>query len=232
MKNPFFLALDVKDWGRAFEIAQELAPMVGGFKVGPRLSIKATPLDWQKLAGLGPVFYDPKFHDIPNTMVESIKACADKGISYVTIHAGSGIKAMEQIAKLENEINQSDFFKVLCVTVLTSFDSESNPIPGYHNENIKDVVSSLAGLVNQSGLSGLVCSGNEVESVKAQYPDMFTVVPGIRLLEDSANDQARVLEPQTALGLGADALVIGRSVVDEIYPKAKLKKYLDLIADI
>lgn len=229
MKNPVFLALDVNDWGRAHELAQELKDMVGGFKVGPRLSVGATPLDWQKLVDLGPVFYDPKYYDIPNTMVESIKACADSGISYVTIHAGSGKKAMEQVARLENQIQTQRLFKVLCVTVLTSFDSVDNPIPGFKNEKIEEAVLNLAGMVYDSGLSGVVCSGQEVQSIKKKYPQLFAVVPGIRLPEDSPDDQARVLGPNDALELGADALVVGRSVINEVHPSVKMQKYLDLL---
>lgn len=230
MKNPLFIALDVNDWGSALELAKELGPHVGGFKVGPRLSLKATPIEWQKLADCGPVFYDPKFYDIPNTMLESIKACADKGISYVTIHAGSGRKAMEEVAKLEQQLSQTRTFKVLCVTVLTSFDDDSNPIPGFINSSINDAVMALTDLAVESGLSAVVCSGNEVQKIKQRHPKVFTVVPGIRLKEDSKDDQARVLEPHKAIELGADALVVGRSIINEPYPKAKLQKYLDLLA--
>lgn len=229
MKNPIFIALDVNEWGKALELAQELSPLAGGFKVGPRLSLKATPLEWQKLADYGPIFYDPKFYDIPNTMVESLRACADKGISYVTIHAGSGLKAMSQVAKLEQELNTSQFFKVLGVTVLTSFDGTQNPIPGFTGTSLDDAVLTLTDLVAESGLTGVVCAGHEVSKVKYVHPDFFTVVPGIRLKEDSIDDQARVLEPQKALELGADAIVVGRSVINEAYPKAKLQKYLDLL---
>lgn len=229
MKNPIFIALDVNEWGKALELAQELGPYVGGFKVGPRLSLKATPMEWQKLAQHGPIFYDPKFYDIPNTMLESLRACADKGISYVTIHAGSGLKAMEQVAKLEQEICRQQFFKVLCVTVLTSFDGSDNPIPGFVGSTVNEAVLTLSDLVAQSGLTGLVCAGHEVAKIKAVHPELFAVVPGIRLLEDSVDDQARVLEPQKAMELGADALVVGRSVINEAYPKAKLQKYLDLL---
>lgn len=229
MKNPIFLALDVSDWGKAHEMAQELGSLVGGFKVGPRLTMKATLADWQRLSDKAPVFYDPKFYDIPNTMVESLKACADKGIRYVTIHSSSGLKAMTQIARLESELNRSQFFKVLAVTALTSFDEKSNPIPGFSNQDISQTVLSLAGLVNQSGLSGLVCSGFEVKKVKSTYPNMFTLVPGVRLKEDSSDDQARVLDPKEALNLGASAIVVGRSVINAEKRIAKLQKYLDLL---
>ncbi len=212
MKNPIFLSLDLNSWDETHELSELLKNEVGGFKVGPRLAMKATSKDWQKLADYGPVFYDPKYYDIPNTMLESIKACVDLGISYLTIHASSGLKAMTEIKKLETEINQSHFFKILAVTALTSF-GDDNPIPGFKGQNINSVVKDLAEMTLKSGLSGLVCSGEEVEAVSKMNKNLFTVVPGIRLQEDSKDDQKRVMTPNLAMSKGAKALVVGRPII-------------------
>jgi orotidine-5'-phosphate decarboxylase len=224
MKNPIFLSLDLNSWDKAHELSGHLKNEVGGFKVGPRLAISASSKDWQRLSDCGPVFYDPKYYDIPNTMLESIKACVDLGISYLTIHASSGLKAMTEIKKLEDEINRSHFFKVLAVTALTSF-GDNNPMPGHQGQSIQDIVMDLTKMTLKSGLSGLVCSGEEVSQVHALDQKLFTVVPGIRLAEDSADDQSRVMTPDQALALGAKALVVGRSIINAQDPVAKAKKY-------
>lgn len=224
MTDPLFLSLDIDTWAEAHLLSEQLKNYVGGFKVGPRLAMKATPRDWQDLSDRGPVFYDPKYYDIPNTMVESIKACMDLGITYVTIHASSGLKAMSEVKKLEDKINQTQFFKVLAVTALTSF-GENNPLPGYQSQSLNTAVIEMTQMVIKSGLSGLVCSGEEVKQVSELGPHLFTVVPGIRLLEDSTDDQSRVMTPDKALALGAKALVVGRSIINDKDPVAKAQKY-------
>ena len=227
MKNPIFLSLDLKSWDETHELADHLKNEVGGFKVGPRLGIKATAKDWQRLSDCGPIFYDPKYYDIPNTMVESIKACTDLGISYLTIHACSGLKAMKEIKALEEEINKSRFFKVLAVTALTSF-GDDNPMPGFQSKSMQDAVSELAQLTVESGLSGLVCSGEEVEHLTLKHKNLFTVVPGIRLKGAELDDQSRVMTPDLALSKGAKALVVGRPIINAQDPLKAAKQFAAL----
>lgn len=224
MKNPIFLSLDLNSWDEAHEMSELLKQEVGGFKIGPRLAIKAVSKDWQKLSDCGPVFYDPKYYDIPNTMLESIKACVDLGISYITVHASSGTKALSQIKNLEDEINKSHFFKVLAVTALTSFGSD-NLMPGYKNQNLESIVTDLAQLALSSGLSGIVCSGEEVQKISNLSKDLFTVVPGIRLLGSAQDDQKRVMTPDLALSNGAKALVVGRPIINAQDPLKAAKQF-------
>jgi orotidine-5'-phosphate decarboxylase len=51
-----------------------------------------------------------------------------------------------------------------------------------------------------------------------------TVVPGIRLADQSGDDQARVATPRQAAREGADFLVIGRSVTRSNDPVSALKR--------
>ncbi len=227
MKNPVFLSLDLNSWEQTHELAEHLKAEVGGFKVGPRLAIKATAKDWQKLSECGPIFYDPKFYDIPNTMLESIKACVDLGVSYLTIHASCGLKTMTQIKSLEEQINRTSFFKILAVTVLTSF-GEDNPIPGFEGLGHQSVAYKLADMTVESGLSGIVCSGEEVEGIAKKHNHLFTVVPGIRLKSDTLDDQVRVMTPNLALAKGAKALVVGRPIINAQDPLKAAQQFKSL----
>ncbi len=227
MKNPIFLSLDLSTWDEAHELSQLLKNEVGGFKIGPRLAVKANPKDWQKISDCGPVFFDPKYYDIPNTMVESIKASVDLGVSYITVHASSGVQALTQVKKLEDEINRSHFFKVLAVTALTSFGPE-NLMPGYKNQTNESIVFELAELTISSGLTGIVCSGQEVKKISKLSNDLFTVVPGIRLSGSANDDQSRVMTPDLALSLGAKALVIGRPIINAQDPLKAVRQFNDL----
>ncbi len=57
------------------------------------------------------------------------------------------------------------------------------------------------------------------EKIKhATGPGFLTVVPGIRPLDNGAQDQKRIATPEAALAAGADILVIGRAITGAADP--------------
>ena len=79
-------------------------------------------------------------------------------------------------------------------------------------------------LTQEAGLEGVVCSANEAASLKALCgPDFKLVTPGIRLLDDSKDDQKRICTPEEAIANGSDYLVIGRSITTASNPRQKLQ---------
>ncbi|MEA2002317.1 MAG: orotidine 5'-phosphate decarboxylase / HUMPS family protein, partial [Actinomycetota bacterium] len=56
-------------------------------------------------------------------------------------------------------------------------------------------------------------------SLKGISPPLVAVTPGIRTHGDVTNDQKRVASPVEALELGADYLVIGRSITGHDNPE-------------
>ena len=79
-------------------------------------------------------------------------------------------------------------------------------------------------LAEEAGIHGVVCSPNELELV-SKRETLLSITPGIRL-QESDDDQKRVMAPKKAIELGADFLVIGRPItesknisqsLDEIY---------------
>ncbi|MFB0950207.1 MAG: orotidine 5'-phosphate decarboxylase, partial [Halioglobus sp.] len=83
----------------------------------------------------------------------------------------------------------------------------------------------LAGLAAESGLDGVVCSALEASVVRqARGNTFFLVTPGIRMAGDDSADQRRVVTPSDALAMGADYLVIGRSITAAEDPLAALER--------
>jgi len=223
LKNPIIAALDVDEAGRALALADELGEIVGGFKVGPRLVLREGASLIQKLAARGRVFVDMKHFDIPSTMTSAIQASFDAGATLVTVHALSGLEALRQCAELEQKLNQIRPFKILAVTVLTSWDQNSLP-ENLKTQPIANHVRMLAELTQSAGLSGLVCSGHELGSL--QDLNLFKVVPGIRMDLEGHQDQKRVMDPKTALKRGAQALVIGRPILEAQSPRETALDYV------
>jgi len=219
------LALDVDDRQRCLDLAQRVHADVAAFKLGPRLLMRFGPDLVREISALAPVFVDNKYLDIPSTMEAAVQATFDVGASYATVHAWAGPAALERLAKLEQELNKKRPFRVLAVTVLTSFSQASLP-PFLRDIRIEEQVSALADLVIKSGLSGMVCSPEEVQKLRERHPHAFLVVPGIRSSSDQASDQARTCSAEEAMQRGASALVVGRPVLQASDPLEALRQML------
>ena len=168
------------------------------------------------------IFLDLKLHDIPNTVKNGMKNLAKLDVDIVNLHAAGGSAmmkaAMEGLA--EGAVNGK---RPLCIAVtqLTSTSQEAMNeellIPG----EVKDVVISYAKLAKESGLDGVVCSVHEARGIhEACGADFLTVTPGIRLSDDSKDDQKRVATPAFAKEEGCDYIVVGRSITKSADPLA------------
>lgn len=226
MKSPIFVALDVDDRQRALQIAREVEPFVGGFKVGPRLCLRYGADLVSELSRFGQVFVDNKYFDIPNTMIHAVRASFEAGATFVTVHAQAGKLALSQLAELERTFNQIRPFRLLAVTVLTSFGVANLP-PLTESLSIMEQVKILAQLVFDSGLRGLVCSPHEVAQVKTLFPEIFAVTPGIRFPQGEENDQQRVMGPYEAMKAGASLLVVGRPIVEAENPRQAARLFFE-----
>ncbi len=230
--NPLCVALDVDTQDRALFLANELQDLVGGFKLGPRLLHRFGPHLVQQISKLAPVFVDCKFFDIPSTMTAAVRAVADSGAKVATVHALAGREALKQLAQLEKEIAATNKdFRILAVTVLTSWEQASLP-QSFQPKTIDEHVKMLALDVIESGLTGIVCSAHELSFLKSELPtEVFFLTPGIRLSLEPTQDQKRVMGPAEAMKSGANCLVVGRPIVDAVSPRDAASDYLTAIYD-
>lgn len=228
LKNPIFVALDIDNDQQALQLAKNISGFVGGFKVGPRLTFKYGAKFVRELSEIGPVFVDNKYHDIPSTVLSALRTTHESGATFATVHASNGPEALKDIAKLEFELNKIRSFKVLSVTVLTSFNHINLPT-NWQEEPPQKHVLLLAEQTIESGIDGLVCSPEEVKILREKFPQSFLVTPGIRLPENSKGDQARVMGPKEAINAGASALVIGRPIVEANDPIDAARKFSELL---
>lgn len=232
LKNPLIFALDVDSEEEAFKKLNPIVDLIGGVKIGPRLAYRYGAPFVQKIAEQTSVFVDNKYFDIPSTMRAAVKASFDAGATLVTVHAMSGSTALKEMAKLEAELNLIRPFKILAVTILTSWDKSSLP-ENFHSWSVENHVKSLSQLAYQSGVRGLVCSGHELEMIPQR--DFFKVVPGIRLSSAEASigaaetfeDQKRIMTPKQAMKAGAQALVIGRPILESSNPRETVLEILE-----
>lgn len=207
MTRPIYVALDTPDLERAKSIAARVRNHVGGIKLGLEFFCANGRAGVKEMAALDlPIFLDLKLHDIPNTVAKAVQALRPLEPSILTVHAAGG-RAMMEDAKAAAPTGT----KVVGVTMLTSLDGEDMRSIGL-SPDPHEQVERLATLARDSGIDGIVCSGNEVAAARRIWPDGFFVVPGVRPANGDAGDQKRVMSPRAALDAGASVLVIGRPI--------------------
>jgi len=221
--NPIIVALDIPTVEQALSLAEQLAPVVGAFKIGKELFVSAGPEIVRKIRSTGAaVFLDLKFHDIPNTVAKAVAAAVRLDVQMLTIHTSGGSEMMRAAEKAAQETALQTGKNpplVLGVTVLTSMDS--NELAEIGSEaNVGKQVERLATLAVKSGLRGLVCSPLEIVLLRQILPaEVQLVTPGIRTGAEKADDQKRTLSPKEAMDAGTSWLVIGRPITGAQNPR-------------
>ena len=221
--SPIIVALDFPGVPQALTFAQGLDPALCRVKVGNELFTLGGPRLVEQLRQLGlEVFLDLKYHDIPNTVAAAVRASAELEVWMVNIHATGGKRMMN--AAREALLNYDRPPLLIGVTVLTSMSEVDLQELG-HGVSPQERVLTLAGMVRDCGLDGVVCSAQECKALRESCGAAFKLVtPGIRLSGESAGDQRRVVTPVDAMRDGSDYLVLGRSVTRADNPIATLSQ--------
>lgn len=196
--DKIIVALDMSNLARAKRLIKELWPRVKFFKIGLEMINTGQAPELIKYINKlgGKIFYDIKLNDIPNTVGRAAKVISRFGVWGFTVHGSSGMEAVR--AAVENKGKT----RVIGVTTLTSLKT-----PG------RGVVRQ-AELLVEEGVDGIVCSAEDIRSLKEfkKFQSLKVIVPGIRPVWADKNDQRRSTTPKEAIMAGADYLVIGRPI--------------------
>jgi orotidine-5'-phosphate decarboxylase len=246
MKAQLIVALDVETLAEVKTLVDTLKGSVDIFKVGSHLFTACGPAVVRFIEAQGKkVFLDLKYHDIPNTVANSVKAAVELsvalernlvaakskeakprelGLLMLTIHTSGGLEMMkaaaESAAKTAKAIGIAKPL-IVGVTVLTSVEK---------NDSIQTLVLERAALAKQAGLDGVVASVEEAKMIRQKFgPDFVIVTPGIRPAGADAQDQQRIATPAVAVQSGSNYLVVGRPIVQA---KDPVKAAKDILAEI
>jgi orotidine-5'-phosphate decarboxylase len=221
--NRIIVALDYGNAADALNMADQLDPARCRLKVGKELFTREGPGMVTQLQNRGfELFLDLKFHDIPNTVAAACSAAADLGVWMVNVHALGGQRMMDSARKVIDAHNHKTL--LIAVTILTSMTTEDLGQIGI-SDTPEEMVLRLAKLANESGLDGVVCSAQEVNTLSKVITDKFLfVTPGVRPEGSDAGDQRRVMTPESAIKSGASYLVIGRPITQAADPLSAFDK--------
>lgn len=213
-RERLIVALDLPEVAAAEKLVIALDGAVEFYKVGYELALAPDGLAFaEMLARSGKkVFLDLKLHDIGNTIERAVARAAERGMTFLTVHA------FPQTMRAAVRGRGGAKLKILAVTVLTSWDDNDLAEAGYAMK-VPDLVLKKAEQAKAIGIDGIVASAAEAVNIrKTVGRDTLIVTPGIRPAGNAAGDQKRVVTPGDAIRAGADYLVVGRPVTGAAEP--------------
>ena len=223
MNKNIFVACDVSSQKEILDLLELIHEDISGIKIGLQYITQRSPQDIRELSKFKkPIFYDGKFYDIKNTLVESVKSLKSLNINYATVHLLNGLDALKEANKAAKEIN----LNLLGVSVLTSFNDEDLENLGFNNK-VENQVKILIKIAMEANLFGVVCSPLEIKMIKKIAPNLKCFTPGIRM-QDTKDDQKRTMSASEAIKEGSDCLIIGRPITRG-NPKENIKNILSSI---
>ena len=218
-----FVACDVSSQKEILDLLELIHEDISGIKIGLQYITQRSPEEIRELSQFKkPIFYDGKFFDIKNTLVESVRSLKDLNINYATVHLLNGLDALKATNQAAQEIN----LNLLGVSVLTSFTDEDLESLGFSNK-IEDQVKKLIKIAIEAKLYGVICSPLEIKMIKEIAPNLKCFTPGIRMKKTN-DDQKRTMTANEAIKAGSDCLIIGRPITKGD-PQENIKNILSSI---
>jgi orotidine-5'-phosphate decarboxylase len=226
-RDRLIVALDMPTLEGARNLIVHLDDTVTFYKVGLELAMTGGLQLVNELEQMGKkVFLDMKLLDIAHTVERAVANAAELGATFLTVH-GQDLKTMRAAIAGRG----SSRLKLLAVTVLTNLTGEDLQEQGTRLRP-DELVLRRACMAFQSGFDGVIASGQEAAAIRAATgPNFVIATPGIRLAGSSADDQARIMTPDSAIAAGADYLVVGRPISEASEPKAMAKTFVRHIQD-
>ena len=218
-----FVACDVSSQKEILDLLELIHEDISGIKIGLQYITQRSPEEIKALSKFKkPIFYDGKFFDIKNTLIESVKSLKNLNVNYATVHLLNGLDALKAANQAAQEIN----LNLLGVSILTSFSDEDLKSLGFNNK-VEDQVKRLVKIAMEANLYGVICSPLEIKIIKKISPKLKCFTPGIRV-EDTKDDQKRTMNANEAIREGSDFLIIGRPITKG-NPKENIKNILSSI---
>ena len=221
--SKIIFALDTTDVHQALEITRKIKDKIFTVKLGLEFFNANGKNGIQKFNNIGVnnLVLDLKLNDIPQTVYKAIKALDDIKFGFLTIHAQGGIAMIEKAKEAADKIKSQP--KILMVTILTSLDDNDLKNMG-NNNSVINQVEHFAKIAKEMKV-GIICSGHEAKVVrKIIGSDLQIFTPGIRMPNDTSNDQQRVCTPMESIKNGSDKIIMGRSLL-----KGNIEENLDKV---
>ena len=215
------IALDNMSFEKALESMILLGPFVDGFKINHTLIEHTSMFENYE----GELFIDFKLWDTPTTVCSVVEMILEKGATMTTISTFNNEEVFRCLHQYAEDI------KLLGVTYLTSWSAQEQ------YQITREMPHAMwrrnAERIRKYGFVGIICSAQDISDISqdSRCDGMLRICPGITF-QSHNHGQARTTNPRLAQDLGADCIIIGRSVTqsdDPVKTITEIKKTLDLV---
>jgi orotidine-5'-phosphate decarboxylase len=213
------IALDNMSFDKALESIVSFGHFVDGFKINHTLLEHTSMFENYE----GELLIDLKLWDTPVTMCSIVEKVLEKGATMATISTFNNEEVFKDLHQYSEDI------KLLGVTYLTSWNAQEQ----YQitREMPHDMWRRHTERIRKYGFAGIICSAQDISDISqdSRCDGMLRICPGITF-QSSNSGQKRTTNPRQAKDLGADCIIIGRSVTlskDPVKTIEEIQKTLD-----
>ncbi|MCV6597650.1 MAG: orotidine-5'-phosphate decarboxylase [Mangrovicoccus sp.] len=208
--NRLIVALDVPDALSGLNLVEQIGPAVGFYKIGlGMLTGGGLALANELKQDHGKrIFLDMKLFDIGATVEAAVRGLAQFDLDFLTVHGDPHVVAAAKEGAAGSDL------KILGVTVLTSLDRGDLDTCQIRAGDMAEIVCARAEAAFDAGADGVIASPHEAAMIRAlpNADGRLIVTPGVRPAGAAKGDQKRIATPASAIGAGADHIVVGRPI--------------------
>ncbi|VDS07352.1 Orotidine 5'-phosphate decarboxylase [Paracoccus haematequi] len=222
MDDRLIVALDVPNAVAGLELAERLGDAVGFYKIGlGMLTGGGLALAQELKADHGKrIFLDMKLFDIGATVEAAVRGLARFDLDFLTVHGDP------HVVRAAKEGAAGSALKILGVTILTSLERADLDAGMIQPGELHEITVERAARAFEAGADGIICSPREAAAIRALPNARLIVTPGVRPAGAALGDQKRVETPASAIGAGADHIVVGRPIWQAADPRAAAQAIL------
>ena len=219
------VAIDLPNALAGLELSQRLGDSVSFYKIGlGMLTGGGLALANELKDEHGKrIFLDMKLFDIGATVEAAVRGLAQFNHDLLTVHGDP------HVVRAAKEGASGTNMKILGVTVLTSLDRADLDDGCIKAGDIHDITLERAAKALEAGADGVIASPQEAAMIRAlpEAEGRLIVTPGVRPAGAALGDQKRVATPASAIGDGADHIVVGRPIWQAPNPRDAVQAILD-----
>ncbi|HVA68242.1 MAG TPA: orotidine-5'-phosphate decarboxylase [Candidatus Binataceae bacterium] len=226
LRERLIVSLDLGTPREALALVDELARVVGMFKVGKSLYLTGGPDFVREIKRRGgEVFLDLKFHDAAPVLARAAIEATRLGVKMFDLHLPSGLDAIDRVRAEVTRVCRAEGRRRPLMVAVAMLASVAPARPGA--VELHRCVAHLARLAADAALDGVITSPRETARVRAECGRRFTIIssglgrgPGWRSAETW-------LGAAEAVRAGADYLVVGSPVWRATQPLIAVRDLTD-----
>ncbi len=210
-KTKLILALDETDERKAIAVAEEVRGEVDAIKVNWPLVLSASPKIVQRLSPLSDVICDFKVADIPNINRLIVSEARKLGASGIIVHAFPGPDSVRAA------VEAAEGMDVFVVTEMSHPGGQEFTAP------LAEKFAQIAVDCEASGVIAPATRPERIKRIRSIVGSKLILSPGVGAQGGSAS---------SAIKMGADYVIVGRTIYEDREPKKAARRIAEEIASI